>query len=167
VMMLLIVLGLVAVTYLVIERARISPWGRVLRAIREREAAAEAMGKNIEHFRLESFVVGSMIMGLAGAVYAHFIGFISPEAYEPSFATFLIWIMLIMGGSGNNAGALLGALLIMTIRTLTESAVQLLPPDYAAQGGAIRYLLIGVLILLVLLWRPEGLLPEKTGNQSR
>jgi branched-chain amino acid transport system permease protein len=159
--MLAVVVACVVLTYLALERARRSPWGRVLRAIREREAAAEAMGKNVERFRLESFVVGSSIMGLAGALYAHFVGFISPEAFEPGFATFLIWVMLIMGGSGSNAGALVGALLIMLIRTGTESAVRYLPPELVTQAGAMRVLLIGILLQAVLLWRPEGLLPER------
>jgi branched-chain amino acid transport system permease protein len=163
--MLAVVAGCVIVTYAALERARRSPWGRVLRAIREREITAAAMGKNVEAFRLQAFVVGSMIMGLAGALYAHFVGFISPEAYEPAFATFMIWVMLILGGSGNNLGALVGALLVMLIRTGTESAVQRLPVEYVTQGGALRVLLIGVLLQVVLLWRPEGLLPEERAER--
>lgn len=164
--MLAVVAACVVVTYAAVERARRSPWGRVLRAIRERETAAAAMGKDVEAFRLQAFVVGSMIMGLAGALYAHFVGFISPEAYEPAFATFMIWVMLILGGSGNNMGALVGALLVMLIRTGTESAVQRLPVEYVTQGGALRILLIGVLLQVVLLWRPQGLLPEERVGRS-
>jgi len=156
-----LVLACVALVAWAVERARRSPWGRVLRAIREREAAAEAMGKNVTRFRLQSFVVGSAIMGLAGALYAHFVGFISPEAFEPGFATFLIWVMLILGGSGNTKGALLGAFLVMLIRTLTETAVQQLPDQWVTQGGALRVLLIGILLQMVLLTRPQGILPEE------
>lgn len=160
-MFLLLVLVLVAGVYWASERAYRAPWGRVLRAIREREAAARAMGKNATAFRLQAFVFGSSIMGLAGAVYAHFVGFISPEAFDPLFATFLVWVMLIVGGSGNNRGALVGALVVWAIWTLTESAVQRLPEGMVTQAAALRTLLIGLFLQAVLILRPKGILPEK------
>ena len=105
-------LGLTAVAvllvYLALERLTRSPWGRVLRAVREDETAARALGKNADRFRLQAFAIGGAIMGLAGAVQAHFIGFIAPENYQPML-TFQVWAMLIVGGSGNNRGAILGA----------------------------------------------------------
>lgn len=107
-----LVLLVLAGVYWLSERAYRSPWGRVLRAIREDEPAALAAGKDVLQFRLQAFVLGSMLMGLAGALYAHFVNFISPEAFQPEFATFIVWVMLIAGGSGNNRGALLGALAI-------------------------------------------------------
>lgn len=156
-----IVLVILTLCYFAVERARRSPWGRVLRAIRENESGAEAAGKNVFRFRLEAFVLGSVLMGLGGALYAHFIGFISPEAFEPVFATFLIWVMLIAGGSGNNKGAVLGAFLIWMVWSGTELLANFLPAAFVTQASAVRVLLIGILLQIILLRRPEGILPEE------
>lgn len=163
---LVFLIGIIVVlvlVYFLMERARNSPWGRVLRAIRENENGVMAAGKDIQRFRLEAFVVGSTVMGLAGALYAHYFGFISPEAFEPLFATFLVWVMLIAGGSGNNKGAVLGALLIWLVWSGSELLTGMLPPGYQAQAGAVRVLLVAVLLQVILLTRPQGLLPENMG----
>ena len=94
-----------------LERIVRSPWGRVLKAIREDETAAVALGKEAWQFRLQAFVLGSTIIGLAGALYVSFVGFVSPFDFSP-ILTFQIWTMLIVGGSGNNKGALLGAVIV-------------------------------------------------------
>jgi len=156
-----VVLVVLALVYFAIERARKSPWGRVLRAVRENELGAQAAGKDITRFRLEAFVLGSMIMGLGGALYAHFVGFVSPEAFEPIFGTFLAWVMLIAGGSGNNKGAVLGAFLIWIVWSGTELLTNLLPAGMATQASALRILLIGLLLQVILLKRPEGVLTEE------
>ena len=106
--MLLVVAVCVILTYAAIEAARASPWGRLQLAIRENERGATAAGKNVARARLEAFVLGAAFMGLGGALYAHLFGFISPEAFGPNFSTFLVWVMLIAGGSGNNRGAIVG-----------------------------------------------------------
>ncbi|MCB1714307.1 MAG: branched-chain amino acid ABC transporter permease, partial [Candidatus Competibacteraceae bacterium] len=160
-----LVLVLIILLYLACERAYRSPWGRVLRAIRDKEIAASAMGKNTLAFRLQAFVLGSAIMGLAGAVYAHFIGFISPEAFDPLFATFLVWVMLIAGGSGNNRGAILGAVIIWGVWSMTEYFTSRLPAEYVTQGAALRVFLIGLLLQIILLLRPQGLLPEVSSDR--
>ncbi len=161
----LLFLGLVVATILVVyalvERARRSPWGRVQRAIRENEPAALAAGKNVLRFRLEAFVLGAAIMGFGGALYAHFAGFISPEAFDPLFATFLVWVMLIAGGSGNNIGAVLGAFAIWALWSGTQFMTAFLPIEWAARAGAVRVLLVGLLLQVILITRPEGLLPER------
>ncbi|MDQ0316961.1 branched-chain amino acid ABC transporter permease [Amorphus orientalis] len=151
----------VAIAYFLVERARVAPWGRVLRAIRDNEIATEAAGKDVRRFRLQAFVFGSALMGFAGALYAHFIGFISPDAFEPVFATFIVWAMLIAGGSGNNKGALLGAIVVWLVWSGTETLVARLPADMATQASAARVLLVGVLLEIVLLTRPQGILPEE------
>ncbi len=158
----LLIVGMaVVVVYLAIERGRQSPWGRVLRAMREREVAVMAAGKDIVRFRLESFVLGAAFMGLAGGLYAHFFSFISPEAFDPMYATFLVWVMLIAGGSGNNRGAILGTLVIWTIWAGTEFLTNLwVPAEYMTRAGSIRVMLVGALLLVILLVRPQGLLPE-------
>ncbi len=163
---LLVIVVLILMVYFALEAARRSPWGRVLRAIRENEDGVRAAGKHIERFRLEAFVVGSMIMGLGGALFAHFVGFISPEAFTPEFATFLVWVMLIAGGSGNNKGAVLGALIIWLVWTGTEFLTSMAPPEYVTQAGALRLLMIGVLVQVILLVRPDGLLPEETAERK-
>lgn len=152
----------VVLVYFLVERARQSPWGRVLRAIRENEPATAASGKNVARYRLEAFVLGSAIMGLGGALYAHFFGFLSPEAFLPLYGTFLVWVMLVAGGSGNNKGALLGALVVWIIWSGTEFLTGFLPEGMSGgRAGALRVLLIGVLLQVILLTRPQGMLPER------
>jgi branched-chain amino acid transport system permease protein len=161
----LLMLGLMVVTVLVIyfalEAMVRSPWGRVLKAIREDEEAASSLGKNPFVFRLQSFVIGSMIMGLGGALNASFIGFISPEDFLP-ILTFQIWTMLIVGGSGNNRGAVLGAVLMWAVWTLSGSVAQvLLPAGLQVKGGAAQIILIGLVLMLTLVFRPRGLIGEE------
>jgi branched-chain amino acid transport system permease protein len=152
----------VALVYVLLERARLAPWGRVMRAIRDNETAARAAGKDTMRFRLEAFVVGSMIMGLGGAVYAHYVKFISPEAFEPMMTTFIVWVMLVAGGSGNNRGAILGPLLVWTIWSVTEFATLRLPPEWTTQAAYLRIFLIGLALQVILQKAPRGLLPEPT-----
>lgn len=159
--MLGVVFACLAVLYFLVERARVSPWGRVMRGIRDNEDAALAAGKHVSRFRLESFVVGSAFMGLGGALYAHFIGFISPEAFQPLYGTFIIWVMLIAGGSGNNVGTLVGTFIVWAVWTATSLLTSLLPSAVSTQAGAVRIFLIGLLLQIILLARPQGLLPEK------
>lgn len=158
-----LVLVLLAVVFVALERLVRSPWGRVLRAIREDEEAAASLGKRAFAYRLQSFVIGSMVMGLGGAVYAHFVGFIAPEDFLP-ILTFQLWAMLIVGGSGNNRGAVLGAYLVWGFWALAGGALRgLVPQGEQAKAAALQVVLIGVLIALMLLWRPRGLLGEEVG----
>ncbi len=160
-LMLGMIVALVMLCLLANQRSYRAPWGRVLRAIRDNETAARAMGKNSFLFRLQAFVFGCAVMGLAGAVYAHFVGFISPEAFDPVFATFIVWVMLIAGGSGNNYGAILGAVVIWGVWSGTEIVIGRLPDEIVTQAGAMRVLLIGLLLQIILIARPEGLLPGR------
>ena len=160
-LMLVVVLAALGLVFWASDRAYRSPWGRVLRAIREDEPATMAAGKNVLWFRLQAFIVGSMMMGLAGALYAHFVGFISPEAFQPEFATFIVWVMLIAGGSGNTRGAIVGALVIWGIWSGTELLTNRLPMVWITRASPLRLLLIGLLLQGILLIRPEGLLPER------
>ena len=151
----------VVVLYLALERLVRSPWGRVLRAIREDEAAALALGKNAIKFRLQAFAIGGGIMGLAGAAQAHFIGFIAPDNYVPML-TFQVWAMLIVGGSGNNRGAILGAVLVWGIWAGSAGAVaELFPPGQQARAAALQIVMIGVALCAILLLRPRGILGEE------
>ncbi len=154
-------LGLLTTVYLALARLVRSPWGRVLRAIREDEAAAASLGKRPFVFRLQSFVIGSMLMGLGGAVYAHFVGYIAPEDFLP-ILTFQLWAMLIVGGSGNNRGAVLGAFVVWTFWAAAGSLLRgWVPQAEQARAAALQVVLIGVLIAFMLVLRPRGLLGEK------
>jgi len=158
---LMLVGALVTVLYSALEALVRSPWGRVLRAVREDERAARALGKSASRYRLQAFTIGGAIMGLAGALQAHLIGFIAPDNFEASL-TFQIWTMLIVGGSGNNLGALLGAGLVSVVWSATGLATGVLfPPEDQAQAAALRIIAIGVLLATTIVLRPRGLLGER------
>lgn len=160
-----IAVGLVILTLIALEAGSRSPWGRVLKAIREDETTAAAAGKDIFGFKMQSFVVGAMIMGVGGAAYAYYSRSVSPDAFTHFFGTFLIWAMLIVGGSGNNKGAILGAYIVWGFYSITG-----LMRAYFADWGVeflelrmsfIRDFVVGALIVTILLLRPAGLLPEE------
>ncbi len=154
---LLVLLGV----YLFLEKLIRSPFGRLLRAIREDEVAAQSLGKAQIKIRLTAFVVGSMIMGLAGGLYATFYAFVSPQDVLPTL-TFQIWAMLIVGGSGNNQGGILGAFLIWAAWTASGWMLsKFAPVEAQLYTGTLQYIMIGMIIVGMLLWRPQGLLPEK------
>jgi branched-chain amino acid transport system permease protein len=158
---LIIVLLIVVIIYLLIERAIRSPWGRVLRAIREDEVSASMSGKDIFNFKMQSLIFGAMVMGIGGALYAHYTKAISPSVFTPLYGTFIIWVMLMAGGSGNNKGAILGAYVIWGIWIGTTFLTDFLPYTLKARAPYIRFLIIGVLLEFILLYRPQGLLGEE------
>ena len=161
------------VIYRMLERARISPWGRMMTAIRENEPAARAAGKNVTARRVEAFVIGAAIMGFAGALFAQHLRLIEPtNTFDPAKVTFLVWVMLILGGSGNNRGAMLGAFLIWTIWSASELMISGIidlagyvfqtfdTGLLATRAGFLRMMLIGILMQVVLQKYPAGILPE-------
>lgn len=156
-----LVVVLAAIIYWAAERAWASPWGRALRAIRDSDIAAAAIGKNVTQFRIEAFVFGAMIMGLGGALSAHYFKFLGLSATEPLMVTFLVWVMLIIGGSGNNRGAIVGAVLIWVIWSVTELVTNRLPGEWITRTSYIRVLLIGALLQVVLQRFAKGLVPER------
>ena len=152
---LVVVLVVLLAVFLLVERAVKSPWGRVLRAIREDETAAQAVGKDVFKFKLQAFILGAVIMGIGGALFAHHFRFLAPLTFDPLLATFIIWAMLMVGGSGNNLGAILGAFVVWGI----WSGTQFLPGIFA--DPSLRLFMIGVLIVAVILLRPGGILGEE------
>jgi len=159
---LIIVVIVMLVVYLAIERAIRSPWGRVLRGIREDEISAAMSGKDIFNFKMQSLVFGAMVMGVGGALYAHYTIAISPESFTPLYGTFIIWVMLMAGGSGNNKGAILGAYVVYFIWMIgTKFMTDLLPYTLKARAPYIRFLLIGILLEIILICRPQGMLGEE------
>ena len=152
-----------------------SPWGRMIRAIRDNEVAAEAMGKDVTQRHLQVFVLGSAIFGLAGAMMTTLDGQLTPGSYQPIRFTFLIWVMVIVGGSGNNFGAILGGFFIWFLWVQVEP-IGLFLVDIIAAGlseenlirehlidsaAHMRLISMGVILLLVLRFSPKGLIPEK------
>ncbi len=157
------------------ERALNSPWGRMMRAIRDNETSARAMGKNVTRRHLNIFVLGSATCGLAGAMMVSMDGQLTPGSYEPLRFTFLIWVMVIVGGSGNNWGSVLGAFVIWFLWVQVEPAGRWFM-DLVTSGMAdsstlrqhlldsaayMRLLTMGIALLLMLRFAPRGLIPER------
>ena len=158
---LIAVLICLALVYVFLERLTVSPFGRLLRAIREDETAARSLGKSPDNVRLAAFVTGSVIIGLAGSLYGTFYAFVSPQDVLP-ILTFQIWAMLIVGGAGNNKGAMAGAFLIWGSWTFSGWALsRFAPVEVQLYTGSIQFVLIGMVIVGMLLWRPQGLFPER------
>lgn len=156
------------------ERALNSPWGRMMRAIRDNEVAASAMGKNVKMRHLHIFIIGAAVVGLAGAMLTSMEGQLTPGNYTPLRFTFLIWVMVIVGGSGNNWGSVLGGLLLGWLWLIVENAgptIMGYVTSFMADGPLrahliesaphLRLLTLGVILLLVLRFAPRGLIPEK------
>jgi branched-chain amino acid transport system permease protein len=158
---LIIIVLVMVMIYLLIERAIRSPWGRVLRAIREDEVSASMSGKDIFNFKMQSLIFGAMVMGVGGALYAHYTKAISPSVFTPLYGTFIIWVMLMAGGSGNNKGAILGAYVIWGIWVGTTFLTDFMPYALKSRAPYIRFLVIGVLLEFILIYRPQGLLGEE------
>ncbi len=163
------------VLFVMAQLALNSPWGRMMRAIRDNEVAARAMGKDVTRRHLQVFVLGSAICGLAGAMATTLDGLLAPSSYQPLRFTFLIWVMVIVGGSGSNLGAVLGGFLIWFLWVQVEPMglwrMQVITSGMA-DGSALkahlldsaahmRLLTMGLVLLLVLRFSPRGLIPER------
>ncbi|TAN31230.1 MAG: branched-chain amino acid ABC transporter permease [Castellaniella sp.] len=156
------------VVYLVLEALVRSPWGRALRAVRDEEASAAMSGKHVKSLRVQSFVLGAVIIGVAGALYAPYMVTIDYSHFKPLFATFLVWVMLMLGGSGNNKGAILGAFVIWAVWSGTgfvtdflSTELQGIAPAIASRMSFLRWAFVGLLLAAIVLYRPQGILPEK------
>jgi branched-chain amino acid transport system permease protein len=157
---LLLLAGITVIVFIGLERLVRSPWGRVLRSIREDETAAVSLGKNANYFRLQAFGLGGAFMGLGGAIQAHFIGFIAPDNYLP-ILTFQVWAMLIIGGSGNNRGAILGSVFVWALWSASGAMIsELVSPEHQARAAALQIVMIGIVLAAILVLRPRGILGE-------
>jgi len=165
----------VAILLIVTQKALYSPWGRMMRAIRDNEEAANAMGKNVVKQHLLIFILGSAIVGIAGAMMVTHDGLFTPGSYRPMRYTFLIWVMVIVGGSGNNFGAVLGGFAVWFL-WIEAAPIALFLINFFTSGLAetnafkvhliesvpyFRFLMMGVGLLLIMRYKPKGILPEK------
>lgn len=148
--------------FIALERAVRSPWGRVLLGLREDELATEASGKNVAAFKQQSFVLGAVIMGIGGSIYAYTASSLTADTFQHFTGTFLFWSMLMVGGSGNNVGAIAGVFVVwgFWVLTLQISGYEL-GSTIESRIPYIREFVLGVLIVAVLLFRPTGLIPQE------
>ena len=168
-------LVVVIILLILTQKALYSPWGRMMRAIRDNEEAANAMGKNVVKQHLLIFILGSAIVGIAGAMLVTQDGLFTPGSYRPMRYTFLIWVMVIVGGSGNNFGAILGGFVVWFL-WIEAAPISLflinfftagIPETNALKAHLIesvpyfRFLLMGLGLLFIMRYRPKGILPEK------
>jgi len=165
----------VIILLIITQKALYSPWGRMMRAIRDNEEAANAMGKNVVKQHLLIFVLGSAIVGIAGAMMVTYDGLFTPGSYRPMRYTFLIWVMVIVGGSGNNFGAILGGFAVWFL-WIEAAPIALFLINFFTSGleetntfrvhlvnsiPYFRYLMMGIGLLLIMRYRSRGILPEK------
>ena len=138
-----------------------SPWGRVLKAIREDEEVPKAMGKNVFWYKVQSLMLGGAIAGIAGAFFAWLLSAIYPDNFQPQL-TFDAWIMVILGGSGNNIGTILGAVIFFTYDAMTREFLPRIFTNLSSdQLGAFRIMVIGLILMVLMIWRPQGILGKK------
>jgi branched-chain amino acid transport system permease protein len=155
-----IVMAVVAVVFFLTRRIDRSPYGRVLRAIREDAQVAQVAGKNVLRFKTEAFALSAAIAGLAGALYGHFTSYIAPDLFLP-LITVYIFLAVASGGTGRPAGALIGAFFVMALLESARFLVELIPAVTAVQRAALKEMLIAVALIVVLRLKPSGVLPER------
>jgi branched-chain amino acid transport system permease protein len=165
----------VIILLILTQKALYSPWGRMMRAIRDNEDAAKAMGKNVVKQHLNIFIIGSSIIGMAGAMLVTYDGLFTPVSYQPLRYTFLIWIMVIIGGTGNNYGSVLGAFIVWFLwieaAPMSLFLINVLTSNFDSTNEFkkhlinsvpyFRFMIMGIGLLFIMRYRPKGLLPEK------
>lgn len=158
--LMLVLLLILAFVYWRLEILVRSPWGRILKAIREDEEIPKALGKNVFWYKLQSLMLGGAIAGIAGAFFAWQLSAIYPDNFQPQI-TFDTWIMVILGGSGNNVGTILGAVIFFSYDALTREVLPRIVPLDEARLGAFRIMVIGLILMVLMIWRPQGILGKK------
>jgi branched-chain amino acid transport system permease protein len=153
----------VALVYLALERVRRSPFGRVLRAIREDETVAAVAGKPVFRFKVQAFALGAGVAGLGGILFAHYLAYVEPNMFLPQESLF-VWLALILGGSGNNRGALLGSAVLLGLLEGSRFLKDAIPFLSGVRLAAAQQMVVGVVLVVLMIRRPEGLLPERPGS---
>ncbi len=138
-----------------------SPYGRLIQAIRDDEVAVEAIGKDPRRYKVQVFMLGAGLAGLAGAFYAHFITYLSPEQFLP-LVTFYVWIAMIIGGTGRTSGAVAGSLILMVFLEGSRFARDWIPGVSEVQMASVRLAIVGLALILFTLYRPQGLMGRRS-----
>ena len=138
-----------------------SPYGRLIQAIRDDEVAVEAIGKDPRWYKVQVFMLGAGLAGLAGAFYAHFITYLSPEQFLP-LVTFYVWIAMIIGGTGRTSGAVAGSLILMVFLEGSRFARDWIPGVSEVQMASVRLAIVGLALILFTLYRPQGLMGRRS-----
>ena len=157
----LIILGIAILIFLYVERLGRSPFGRALKAMRDAEIAAKVFGKDIPRLRAQAVMTGSALAAIGGALWAFYVGSMKAITYNRLVWTFWPWAYMMLGGTGNNVGVLVGVLVFSTVRTLVYSYKSLLAGIIPISPVWLEYILVGLAIVLIALFRPQGLIPEK------
>ncbi len=147
------------IVLLVMRRLTTSAYGRILQAIRDNEPAVAAIGKNANRFKVQILAYGAGVAGLAGALQAHVIGYVSPEQLV-SHVTFTAWMAMILGGTGRTSGAVLGAAIVMAIFEGSRFARDLVPVISEVELASLRLAFVGLLLILFALYRPQGVMGD-------
>ncbi len=155
---LFVVLVALIVAYLAMRRICNSPFGRLLKGVRENQEASLALGKNIFHVKMKAFIVGAIFAGVAGGLYARYATLVVPEMFIP-YVTFVAWLSTIIGGKGNNKGVILGCFIFVLLDQFTLFAQA--SAAYAVKLASLRAFIMGLLLIVVLRWFPQGILKEK------
>jgi ABC-type branched-subunit amino acid transport system permease subunit len=160
------VVAAVLVVYALLEVLARSPFGRVLRAIREDETVAAVAGKSVFLYKVQAFAIGAAVAGLAGVFFAHYLAYIEPNMFLPQ-ETLFVWLALILGGSGNNGGAILGACVLLGLLEGSRFAKDVIPFLTGVRLAAAQQMLVGLFLVGLVIHRPEGLLPERADGGGR
>jgi len=171
----------IAVIFFFLQRAYEGPWGRMMRAIRDNHVAAGAIGKNVTKRELEIFVLGAILMGIGGAILTTYVQILDPSGYQPINHTFIVWVMIIVGGAGNNYGALFGGVFIYIVWTISEPASLVLfslisdmsesagigaIPEIESRALQMRVFVLGMVITFALRFAPQGMIPERVRSEG-
>jgi branched-chain amino acid transport system permease protein len=160
-----IVWSAVAVAFVLLARVSHSPFGRVLRAVREDEDVAAVAGKPVLWFKVRAFCLGAAVVGFSGALYAHYNAYIAPDGFAPLLTIYIV-LALTAGGVGSMRGAIIGALLVLLLLEGTRFLAAVIPGVTPVQKAALRESIIALSLILLLRFRPQGLIPERTRTRS-
>jgi branched-chain amino acid transport system permease protein len=178
---LVVVLIVLFIALFLVQRAYRGAWGRMMRAIRDNHVAAGAMGKDVKSRQLEIFVLGCILIGVGGGILTSFTPIFDPSGYQPLNHTFIVWVMVIIGGAGNNFGTIFGAIFIYIVWLMSEPASQVLftwisdtsvsfgwppIPDIDSRALQMRVFVLGLVITFALRYAPQGLIPEIVRRDS-
>ncbi|WP_375458945.1 branched-chain amino acid ABC transporter permease [uncultured Enterovirga sp.] len=153
------------VTAIVVQRIARSPFGRIIEAIRDNEPAVASIGKDPAMFKVKVFVVGSIVVGFAGALYGHYIGFVAPDQFAP-IVTFYVWVAVVLGGVGRVSGAIVGTALLLILLEGSRFVRDVFPAVSEVEMASLRLGLVGLALILLMIYRPTGLMGDYSTDRK-